>query len=525
MRNPRTVTQLSHTLAMRFRAALPLLALGAVLAGCRADTNVTNPNQPSTGTFWTSQAGAMQGINATYNSLIRLGTFQRWQAFSYDIRSDEGFSPSPWTDLANFNKFTFVTYDFDVNRDTWYETYLGIFRANQVIANVPGIDMDPTLRSRIVGEAQFIRALYYFHLMTLYGGNIPLQLTPSTPTDQPASAGAAAVWAQIEKDLNDAIPVLPAAYSGSDIGRATSGAARGMLGKVLLQERKWAEAAAQLLPVIQSGRYSLVPDYASNFTAAGKNNQESLFEVQFGNPDLAGSQGLYGLNIAKMVGACGPSYCDGRPTRWFFNQFFPDTLNRAVYDSRLNATVFWDHPGENVYGESFVNPSRGRTTTDVFFKKYSEYWGTNGDQSWEASLNYKVLRYADILLMYAEALNEQGQPANAAPYVNQVRQRTSVNLAALPAGLTQAQMRDAILHERLLEFGLESQRWLDLQRQNLFAAVIPADEGSAACAARANKAAGCDAEFKFFVAGKSELLPIPQSEVDLNPNVKQNPNW
>ncbi|MDQ6634499.1 MAG: RagB/SusD family nutrient uptake outer membrane protein, partial [Gemmatimonadota bacterium] len=198
MRNPRTVTTLSHTLAMRFRAALPVLALGAVLAGCRADTNVTNPNQPSTGTFWTSSAGAIQGINATYNSLIRLGTFQRWQAFSYDIRSDEGFSPSPWTDLANFNKFTFVTYDFDVNRDTWYETYLGIFRANQVIANVPGIDMDPTLRSRIVGEAKFIRALYYFHLITLYGGNIPLQLTPSTPSDQPASAGSAAVWAQIQ---------------------------------------------------------------------------------------------------------------------------------------------------------------------------------------------------------------------------------------------------------------------------------------------------------------------------------------
>jgi starch-binding outer membrane protein, SusD/RagB family len=523
MKTSSTVTHPLHSLAMRFRAAVTALAVGALAVGCRADTNVTNPNQPSTDTFWTSAAGAQQGINATYNSLIRLGTFQRWQAFSYDIRSDEGFSPSPWTDLANFNKFTFVTYDFDVNRDTWFETYLGIFRANQVIANVPGIAMDPTLRDRIVGEAKFIRALYYFHLETLYGGNIPLLLTPSTPTDQPASAGDAAVWAQIETDLKDAMAVLPAAYSGSDIGRATSGAARGMLGKVQLQQRKWSDAATTLLPVIQSGKYSLVSDYASNFTPAGKNNQESLFEVQFGDPTLAGSQAIYGLNIAKMVGACGPSYCDGRPTRWFFNQFFPDTTNRAVYDARLSATMFWDHPGETVYGEPFVNPGKGRNATDVFFKKYSEYWGTNGDQNWDASLNFKVLRYADVLLMYAEALNEQGQPANAAPYVNQVRARVSAT--PILTTLNQAQMRDAILHERLLEFGLESQRWLDLSRQNLLGAVVPANDGTPACAARTKKAAGCDAEFSFFVSGKTELLPIPQAEIDLNPNVHQNPNW
>jgi starch-binding outer membrane protein, SusD/RagB family len=525
MRNQSFGVPLPTFPSMRIRAAVTALAVGALLAGCRADVNVTDPNSPSTGTFWTSEAGAVQGINATYNSLIRLGTFQRWQAFTYDIRSDEGFSPSPWTDLQNFNKFTFVTYDFDVNRDTWFETYLGIFRANQVIANVPGINMNATLRSRIVGEAKFIRALYYFHLITLYGGNIPLELTPSSPIDRPASAGEAAVWAQIEKDLTEAIPVLPPSYTvSSDIGRATSGAAQGLLGKVQLQQRKWAAAAATLLPVINSGTYRLADDYASNFTAAGKNNQESLFEVQFGNPDLAGSQQIYGLNIAKMVGACGPSYCDGRPTRWYFNQFFADTLNRAVYDSRLDATMFWNKPGETVYGSPFLNPGAGRNATDVFFKKYSEYQNTNGDQNWEASLNYKVLRYADVLLMYAEALNEQGQFANAATYVNLVRGRASVNQPAV-TGTSQTQMRDVILHERLLEFGLESQRWLDLARQNLFASVVGANEGSAACAARANKAAGCDAEFSFFKVGKTELLPIPQAEIDLNPNVKQNPGW
>lgn len=505
-----------HPLAMRLHTLVPALVLGAAVAGCTTDLNVTNPNQPSSQTFWHTSNDALAGINATYNGLNQLGTFLRWQAFSYDIRSDIGFSPSPWTDLANFNKFTFASYDFDVNRDTWNDTYRTIFRANQVIAGVPGIQMDPALRDRIVGEAKFLRALMYFHLITLYGGNIPMPLKPSQPGDRPASAGAAAVWAQIETDLQDAIKVLPASYTGADVGRATSGAAQGMLGKVLLQERKWAPAATQLLAVIQSGRYSLVPDYASNFTAAGKNNSESLFETQVGNPALAGSQGVFGLNIAKMVGPCGPSYCDGRPTRWYFNEFFPDTTNRTVYDPRLDATIFWPNPaGEDVYGTPFSKrygthlDASGQDTTQVFFKKYGEYWMT--DQQWDASIDYKVLRYADILLMYAEALNEQGNPAQAKPYVDQVRAR--VNQPPLAAGMSQSAMRDAILHERLLEFGLEGQRWLDLERQNLLtAAYLPVLQSH-------------DAEFKFFVPGKSELLPIPQAEINLNPNIKQNPGW
>jgi hypothetical protein len=494
---------------MRYKKLFAALAIGVAVTGCNNDLGVTDPNQPSSQTFWKTQADAISGINATYQSLLYLGTFLRWQGFSYDIRSDIGFSPSPWTDLANFNKFTFASYDFDVNRDTWNDTYLGIFRANQVIDNVPGITMDATLRTRIVGEAKFLRGLYYFHLMTLYGGNIPMPLTASTPADRPASAGAAAVWAQIQADLTAAMAALPTSYSGSDLGRATSGAAQGLLGKVLLQQRKWSEAAAQLLPVIQSNRYSLVPSYASNFTAAGKNNAESLFEVQMGNPELASSQGVYGLNMSKMIGPCGPSFCDGRPTRWYFNQFFPDTTNRAVYDPRLDATIFWNNPaGEDVYGTPFTT-RYGLTSTDVYFKKYGEYWMT--DQQWDASLNFKVLRYADVLLMYAEALNEQGNPAAAKPFVDQVRVRAGV--AALAAGMTQAEMRDAILHERLLEFGMESQRWLDLERQNLLtAAYLPTLQAH-------------DDEFQFFIVGKSELLPIPQNEINLNPNVQQNPNW
>jgi hypothetical protein len=487
---------------MRFRTILPALLLGAAATGC-ADLNVTNPNSPSAQTFWKTTNDAELGINATYNGLLNNGVYGRWIGFVLDGRADDAFSTSPWTDLQNFNKFTLGSYDFDVNRETWIHTYQTVFRANQVIENVPGISMDATLKNQIVGEAKFIRALMYFNLVVNYGGSIPLQLTASVPSDRPGSAGEAAVWTQIEKDLNEAIADLPASYTGSDIGRATSGAARGLLGKVLLQQRKWAAASAALAPIITSGRYKLIANYADNFTSMNENNEESLFEVQFGDRSLL-PLGVRGLNIAKMMGPCGPSFCDLKPRQWFLDQFNLEPTVGGGADPRRDVTIF--HQGStDVYGQTFAQ--RYGASTEIYFKKYGEYY-IPGDQDWDAAINYRVLRFADILLMQAEALNEQNQTAQAKPLVDSVRVR--VGLAPLAAGMTQAQMRAEILHQRLLEFGLEGSRWLDLQRQNLLdkATLITHDD-----------------EFNFFVPGKSELLPIPTSEINLNPNVHQNPGY
>lgn len=500
---------------MRIRAALlPALLFGAVAAAC-TDTSVTNPNQPSTATFWQTRNDAVLGINATYGGLTALGVYGRWLGFPLDIRSDEGLSYSPWTDLANFNKFSFSSYNFDPNINIWYDHYNTIFRANQVIANVPGIDMDPVLRDRIVGEAKFIRGLLYFNLLTLYGGaNLPLQLDPSKLDDRAPTPGADAVWAQIQQDVGGAVAVLPDSYDGADVGRATKGAAQALLGKVLLQQRKWAEASAQLAPVIASGRYSLIPDYAENFVPAGANNAESLFEVQFGTRATI-SQGVPGQSMGKLIGPCGPAFCDGVPTTWYFDQFLQDSTVDGNVDPRLDATVFYNKPGEMVFGTPFVDRYKDRLNDParkdsvVFFKKYNAYY--QDDQDFDIGINFKVLRYADVLLMQAEALNEQGQTAAAYPLVNQVRAR--VNLAPLPAGLDQAAMRERILHERLLEFGMEHQRWLDLARQNLLTeAYLPVLKAH-------------DPEFDLFIVGKGELLPIPTSEVNLNPNVHQNPGW
>ena len=501
---------------MRIRKTLlPALVLGVALAAC-VDTDVTDPNAPNSETFWAVENDAIQGINAVYNGIQMNGVYGRWLSFPFDIRADDGQSFSPWTDLANWNKFSFSAYDFEPNHAVFFEHYATIFRANQVIANVPGIDMDAGLRARIVGEAKFIRGLMYFNLINAYGGaQLPLQTAPSTITEQAPAPGAEAIWAQIESDLTDAMAALPESYSGADVGRATSGAARGMLGKVLLQQRKWGDASAMLAPLISSGRYSLLPNYGDNFVAAGNNNAESLFEVQFGSRATL-SQGVRGLNMGKFFGPCGgQSFCDGLPTTWYFEQFFQDSTVTGQVDPRLDATIFYNHPGSTVYGQDFATVyadrlnDPARTDSVVFWKKYNAYY--NPIQDFDEPINFKVLRYADVLLMQAEALNEQGQTEAAYPFINQVRARAM--LKPLPTGLDQPEMRERILHERLLELGLEQQRWLDLQRQNLLTAeYLPVLQEH-------------DAEFNLFTVGKGELLPIPTPEVNLNPNVEQNPGW
>jgi starch-binding outer membrane protein, SusD/RagB family len=237
---PRTRHSVSHPtphIAMRLRGILPTLLFGALLAGCN-DLDLTNPNSPSTETFWQTDDDALAGINATYNGLMQNGVYGRWQSFAFDIRSDIGFSPSPWADLANFNKFTLTDYNFEVNREVWQHHYQAIARANQVVTYVPDIDMDAALRDRVVGEAKFIRALLYFNLLNLYE-NVPLITTVLLPEDRPATASPAQLYTQIEKDLTEAIPVLPGSYDNANRGRATKGAAQALLGKVQLQQRKF----------------------------------------------------------------------------------------------------------------------------------------------------------------------------------------------------------------------------------------------------------------------------------------------
>lgn len=491
---------------MRSLRILVPLAMTCLTAGC-IDLEVTNPNTRTTDTFWLTEDDAISAINAAYGGIQANGVYGRWFHFVGDARTDVATSRSPWTDLQNWTKTVLVTPDFGPNQDVWNEHYRALYRINQVIVNVPEMDIDAGLKSRVVGEATFLRGLLYYNLAVLYG-NVPVVTEPVAAGEFPSNQPTAAVLAQVEQDAAAAAAALPASYTGNDVGRATRGAALALQGRAQLQQRKWAEAAASFRQVVESGQYQLAPTFAENFTMAGDNNVESVFEAQFGGPDVLAS-GTRGLNIAKMVGPPTIGFTDVQPTEWYFQQFFAES---GTPDPRLEATIFWNRPGGmDVHGQPFATryPTGFKDTgidETYFWKKFGEYWMPL--QDWDAALNYKVIRYADVLLMFAEALNEAGSTEEAATYLNMVRDR--VGLDDVPSTLSQAEMRARIGHEMLMELGWENKRLPYLKRHDMF-----------------NKATlePHDPDFFFFVDGKSELLPIPQTEVDVNPNVEQNPGW
>jgi starch-binding outer membrane protein, SusD/RagB family len=512
---------------MRINRLFALLLIGATAAGC-SDLDVTNPNQQSSQSFWLTADDANRGLTAAYNGLLELGVFSRWHAFANDIRSDIGTArTSPWGDLANFNAFKLNDYNFEVNRHIWVHNYMLVQRANLVIANVPNIDMNPAERSRIVGEAKFLRALAYYNLVTLYE-NIPLITSPPGPQDRFEAATPTATFTQIETDLVDAAAVL-LEVDQTATGRATKGAALAMLGRVRLQmagvldlTAKWGEAATSLGAVVTSNKYSLLPNYADNFKESrDNNNPESVFEVETEDKFPIG---VTGISFPKMIGPCyrpgdpvpeyNPTFCDGRPTRWYFDTFMTSRTTTGLVDPRLDATILYsraDRATEQVYGRDrasyFVdNPlSATREDTMIFFRKYGETELAT-EQRWDNPVNYKVIRYADVLLMQAEALNESGQTPAAFTPLNLVRQRVGKSTLA---GLSQAALRDTILYERMFELGLESSRFNDLRRHDRLLPTLVAH----------------DLDFTDFVTGKSERLPIPTTERNLNPGLRQNPGW
>jgi len=499
-----------------------VLAVALVMGGCKDNLDIENPNQVTTETYWKTDADALAGVNATYSTLHR-GSISRWMFFYYIIRSDEGWSQSPATDIVNnMDQFIITDYNYGNAYGVWNDNYIGVNRANQVIDNVPNIQMDETLKQRYLGEAKFMRALYYYHLVTLFG-NVPLVLRTPVVGDKPASATQAEVWAQIVKDLTEAAAVLPNSYPSTDLGRATRGAAYALLAKAYMQQQKYTEALQPLQWLVEGdGKsvYDLMPNYRDNFLITTENNRESIFEWQFEqNPaettddDTETPNQNYGSSLPQFFGPSGIGWSDGEARRWVTREFTEPTTTGAR-DPRLAASFLYDSTNVKgpdstlIYGQTFTQ-RYGRNNQRVWFRKFqNDHW--KNEEGYRSPNNYRSIRYADVLLMYAECLNQTGSTAQAYPYVDRVRQRAGLaSLSAAKPGLTQAQFLEQLKHERLLELSGEGHRWNDLARWG--------DLGP--------QLTGRDPGFANFVKGKHELLPIPQQERDLNPNLAQNPGY
>jgi tetratricopeptide (TPR) repeat protein len=412
-----------------------------------------------------------------------------------------------------------------------YETYYqGIFRANQVLANVPAINFENAeLKNRILGQAYFLRGLYLFHAVNMFKNvPVPTQIAAIYPQKTEAEG-----WAQVIADFKKAAELLPPSYtsvSGLDAGekgRATKGAALGYLGKAYLFNKDFTNARDAFKAVIDLGVYSLVSNYRDNFTETNENNSESLFEVQFsrdaGGVDLgwggAPASG-WGKTSARAItyGPRGFGFTDVQPTWALYNEYQQEKTTANTVDPRLDATMFYNKPGGmQLYGQNFATKyaSNAADLNDLFCRKYQNSDGQKVDEfDWRSGINERLLRYADVLLMYAECLNETGNTAGAYTYIQQVRNRVGLpNLATAKPGMTQAQMRDQIGHERFLEFPLEGHRFDDIRRWGWL-------QDPAKLAWLKSR----DAEFNSYAAGR-EFFPIPQLERDNNPGTIQNDSY
>ncbi len=515
------------------KIAMLLLGCWLIVGSCTKELDQTNPNSVTAENFWATATDAERGVNSIYAIYYKKGGYARWIYFLYDLRSDEGTSTSPWLELQNWQKFVMINYNFEVSWTTWQDHYRGISRCNQVLEEVPDIVMDEPLKQRYLAEAKFMRALWYYNLTTLYG-NVPLTLKVENAESRPATAQQSEVWAQIEKDLRDAANVLPETYGNADLGRPTKGAANAMLGKALMQQRKWSEAAAALAWLTEgAGRsnYQLVADFSDNFKHTTEFNSESVFEINFHDANIGpfpdeedGPAQNMGNTRPQFFGPGGglPGFGDGEMRRWVPREFLEEQTVDGQRDPRLAATCLYDSTDERggdftvaygrVWNEVFAadNPRRNQ----MYYHKYqNDYY--RDFENFFSPINHRLIRYADVLLMYAECLNQMGRTADAYQYVDLVRQRANLpTLTTAKPGMSQAQFQEQIEHERVTELAGESWRWSDLARWGYF------DDLNKVAELRPR-----DPDFNSFDNLKYKFLPIPKDEVDRNPNVRQNPGY
>ncbi|TGE27202.1 RagB/SusD family nutrient uptake outer membrane protein [Hymenobacter metallicola] len=493
------------TLISRNTLALAVCALG-LLSGCGKEFLDLQPrNAVTTEIFYKTQNDAIQATNAAYSQLSQNGMFNYSLWGIGDVMSDNSFlgggGAADGIEFQQLDNFTIPATN-PLTTSHWQRAYLGVGQANQVLARVPAIEMDATIKNRCLGEAAFLRALYYFYLVRGFG-DVPLVLTPPQSAAEAAGLSRtpqAQVYAQIEKDLLDAITKLPATYSGEDVGRATKWAAMGLLAKVYLTEGKMTDAATQARRVIAESGKSLWTNYGDNFKVENENGQESLFEVQFKNGLSSYTTDGPGSVMNEFWGArffgspyvvSSGGYGFNIPEKEFVDGYEPGDL-------RKGPTVFV--PGDK-YPDGQVQPAS--LVGDPFgFNIRKFFVGTVNVNNWDSPLNVPVLRLGEIYLILAEAAG----PADGLAAINTVRRRAFGNSQHdLPAGLSPEAFQKAVLKERRYELAFEMDRWYDLKRTGTLVSTMSALGKT--------------------VKETNNLLPIPQSERNVNPNLTQNPGY
>jgi hypothetical protein len=466
-----------------------LIILMLISVSCGKDWLQTYPpDGVSTDEYYTNAEEAETAVNACYDNLS--AQFDRMYGLGIDAIGlyCGDLCQSGTTDPRNFSMFENNNQDGSefVIEIVWREAYAGIYRCNLFLEKAPDIPMDDALKARFVGEVKFLRGYYYFELSKVFG-DVPLVLKTLDPDEAYVErTPREEVVAQIEKDYLDAIAALPlkSEYSTADLGRVTKGTAQAYLMKLYVYQQKWSQAVAEGADLIASEEYGLFDDYIHNFSIDHENGIESIFEVQC----KEGTQTGEGNAHNDLEGFTGTPNPRGY-TQPFKEYYFDTFLNNAdgVIDPRQTYSVQFN------------------VISSTFYATVKYIIGLSSGRQYDAENNYKLMRYSDFLLLYAEALNESGNTTEALTYINMVRQRPNVNMPPL-SGLSKEDLRKAIYDERKWELGMEGHRFFDLVRWGIAGEVIRG-------------------QGRKFTDGVHELMPLPIREMDLNPNLTQNPGY
>ncbi len=482
---------------------ISIIIASLMLTSCNDDglEEDVNPNVLSPKGFWKSEADILKGLTSVYGSLQGFGwasTFEMYIVMD-NYRSDElerlADVPS-WLKLSDFTN----TSSNSVCSKTWFWYFSGINKANQCIVNIPNVpNVSQDVIDSSVAEAKFLRAYFYFKLVNIYGERLPLFTNLIETKDfYPNQAAEGEILKQIEKDLIEAKAALP--QSQAIAGRITKGAATALLGKFYLYQKKFPDAVTQFSDVMTMG-YSLSPKFWNNFSGDDENNSESIFEVQFGGDQEGGRREYH--YIAAHLGTNSWAYAEAFPSTWLFELMKTDLKADGTYSDRIYGTIAFDDPKTETYYAPI-----GTFKSRITWKKLNT-WNENQSAKWyRSAYNVPIIRYADVLLMFAEAKNEVLGTPDAAVFkaINDVRERA--NSVPILTTLNKEQVREHIRHvERPCELALEGSRWYDLKRWGIIKTTL-----------KANNKLNSDN----FIEGKNELVGIPQSEFVLNPDWVQN---
>jgi hypothetical protein len=457
---------------MKSKYIILILIISGLISCSESFTDLAPISERNAGAFYNTGSDMEVAVNAIYNALKSDGCYNQSYWVLQELRSDNTFWDG--TGLAEeitvFDKFRDITTS-NVTEDAWNASYLGISRANIVMSRIDDVDMDATLKNRFKGEALFLRSLYYYHLAVAFG-NIPLVLTETSSVDegsQHVQVPATQIYSQLITDLIDAESKLPQSYSGVNVGRATKGAAATLLGRIYLTVGDKTNAAT-VLKRVQGYGYSLVSDYSKLWGTENEHNSESIFEVEF-----EGGFGNQGNSFTSQ-----------------FNGDLSTTVTSGQRNIPERDLVNAYEDGDLRYAASIDGVTETNTGWPI------KYGTSNPFNDNDAPNNWVVFRYADVLLMIAEAV---GEGSEGYGLINQVRARAG--LAPISSN-SPGSFQEKLLRERRVELAFENHRWADLLRFGVAESIMAAQ--------------GKPVNNKL-------LFAIPQREMDLNSNFNQNPGY